>query len=37
MTRVLKPGIVVAVEPGLHFIDMLLEKAKKNGHASSVD
>ncbi|MFS8063741.1 MAG: Xaa-Pro dipeptidase [Luteimonas sp.] len=37
LTRVLEAGMVVTIEPGIYFIDMLLEKLKQDGHAESVD
>jgi Xaa-Pro dipeptidase len=37
MTRTLEPGMVVTIEPGIYFIDMLLAKLKSGPHAGAVD
>ncbi|GAB1594389.1 Xaa-Pro dipeptidase [Lysobacter claricitrinus] len=37
LTRTLAPGMVVTIEPGLYFIDMLLDDLRAGPHAGSVD
>jgi len=37
LTRVLEPGFVVTIEPGIYFIDMLLEDLMAAGRGGSVD
>ncbi len=37
LTRTLEPGFVVTMEPGLYFIDALLEPARSGEHARRID
>lgn len=37
LTRVLEPGMAVTIEPGVYFIDLLLDGLRQGPHADAVD
>jgi Xaa-Pro dipeptidase len=37
LTRDLEPGFAVTIEPGIYFIDSLLEQARADGRGDAID
>lgn len=37
LTRTLEPGMAVTIEPGIYFIDMLLDEVRERGHEKAID
>jgi Xaa-Pro dipeptidase len=37
LTRVLEPGMAVTIEPGIYFVDLLLDALRQGEHANAVD
>src|SRR3546814_17942313 len=37
LTRVLEPGAVVTIEPGIYFADLLLQELRAGAHAGAVN